>query len=1198
MKKRALFALLLFVLVNLNSLGFDTIAHVFSPTKAAPAASSSSRESREKFLSDFAEFLNQQQQYAQAHKEDFEKISTQITVLKNKLAQSKAAEKEVIAKEIAYYNQLLQLLVDRDSMVQHLKGVYTEIKQLFENLASDPHYSKIRVEERAVYSFEDLAQLNQKITEMKNRQVELKNNAQKLQGDIDRYNKSIDQLSTEIKEKSKQQKSYSTQVATHVQSLEADAISVYSRLLAERKDLAQLKLQDAESRLVLVNAQANSFKAQLEILEREYLHVKQATVILPKDIKKAELALEEKRAIADQDILKLREEKLGYVARAQGDVNKEIEELREKYGLSSSDLEAMREWSFQPKTTTQWHMLAQFLPLVTENSLAQTGKEYIQARIDLSKAEMRRDAIEVAIKKSWYRFMSRRFRSENERTHIPALNERDIHESIKDYEATKSELITQLRTITDNRDAAISNLQRFNKSLESVKALMESLKEQRKIVLKDDTYQTILKALRETEENIRQKIDFTARLIEKYQAAVTVFDDALKQVTSMLAELTTKGFWKRSEQSIEWSKIKNIVPDLSRFAQGVYVTGGVYASKHYISQFVSYMAERIQEPLYLLMLLINAILLFSIYMLLRFFCPDLYQYLHAGVAGAGLWGYFRLWMALLIKFFMTHMLSLFIFIFLHLLIVSSSIADSYIILLIELLSIPYLIYVVHQFMAFLAVENHYRKYQIINQSYEPRFQGVVSTVLYALVTLYFLRNAALTDYTLYDLSTILLALMFIVVQIGLILLIGKRQVLSLIPENTPLWRWIKEHVEKYYSLCLCAVVAIIVMSNPYVGYGRQVFYILSRFFLTLLIIPLFLWVHSRLKTVSSSLFFYYEEGESLRERFGSGRLWYGVFIIVSFTIFVVALVFALGGIWGYGLGFSDIVDFLNRELTLVKDDAGKEIAVTLFSLSQIVIFILGGIFLNYVINQFVLKRVFDPFVVGVGVQNTISAFTKYAIILLAFFIGLSNAGLEGLTTKFAIIIGGLGFALQDPIRDFFSYFIILVQRPVKIGDLIQIVGEKHEEVIGVVRHITPRSIILRRRNSVTVVVPNSQIILNPVVNWNYSRSYFAFNDILLTVSYTKDPQLVKDILLGVLHDNYMILKSPAPIVWLHDFTENGYQFLVRGYLTADKVLEQWEISSQVRLELVKKLRENGIEIASPTRIIRVNESGDLPKLPH
>ena len=67
----------------------------------------------------------------------------------------------------------------------------------------------------------------------------------------------------------------------------------------------------------------------------------------------------------------------------------------------------------------------------------------------------------------------------------------------------------------------------------------------------------------------------------------------------------------------------------------------------------------------------------------------------------------------------------------------------------------------------------------------------------------------------------------------------------------------------------------------------------------------------------------------------------------------------------------------------------------------------------------------------------------------------------------------------------------------------------------------------------------------------------------------------------------MILKSPAPIVWLYDFVDNGYQFLVRGYLTADKVLEQWDISSQVRLEIVKKLRENGIEIASPTRLIRV-----------
>ena len=84
-----------------------------------------------------------------------------------------------------------------------------------------------------------------------------------------------------------------------------------------------------------------------------------------------------------------------------------------------------------------------------------------------------------------------------------------------------------------------------------------------------------------------------------------------------------------------------------------------------------------------------------------------------------------------------------------------------------------------------------------------------------------------------------------------------------------------------------------------------------------------------------------------------------------------------------------------------------------------------------------------------------------------------------------------------------------------------------------------------------------------------------------------DPSKVKEIILKVLTSNPHILKNPPPIVQLNDFTENGFLFLIRGFLSPDKVLEQWEISSEIRFELVKLMKKNGIEIAQPTRILRV-----------
>jgi small-conductance mechanosensitive channel len=124
-------------------------------------------------------------------------------------------------------------------------------------------------------------------------------------------------------------------------------------------------------------------------------------------------------------------------------------------------------------------------------------------------------------------------------------------------------------------------------------------------------------------------------------------------------------------------------------------------------------------------------------------------------------------------------------------------------------------------------------------------------------------------------------------------------------------------------------------------------------------------------------------------------------------------------------------------------------------------------------------------------------------------------------------------------------------------------------------------------------VPNSHIITKVWSNWNYSPSFFAFDDIFITVPYSTDPAVVKQLLHSVLESNINVLRTPAPVIWLHHFVDNGYQFLVRGYLTGDKVLDQWEIASQIRLEIVRNLREKGITVASPTRIIKSHDKSTL-----
>ena len=172
-------------------------------------------------------------------------------------------------------------------------------------------------------------------------------------------------------------------------------------------------------------------------------------------------------------------------------------------------------------------------------------------------------------------------------------------------------------------------------------------------------------------------------------------------------------------------------------------------------------------------------------------------------------------------------------------------------------------------------------------------------------------------------------------------------------------------------------------------------------------------------------------------------------------------------------------------------------------------------------------------------------------------------------------------ALPISISDFIAYFIILVQRPIKVGDYIWI----DPNTMGVVRKITPRSVVVRRRNSNTLVIPNNQVVNKVVTNWNYSSGFIAFDDIVVTVTYKEDPAKVRELLLKVLDESNYVLKNPKPIVRLEDFNELGFVFLVRGFLSSNYTLDMWDIASDVRLAIVKKLRDNNIELAHPVRVM-------------
>jgi small-conductance mechanosensitive channel len=519
-----------------------------------------------------------------------------------------------------------------------------------------------------------------------------------------------------------------------------------------------------------------------------------------------------------------------------------------------------------------------------------------------------------------------------------------------------------------------------------------------------------------------------------------------------------------------------------------------------------------------------------------------------------------------------------------LLVVKFGMSDIYIRALFYLASIPLWLFYVNRFIRYAKAVNKAQDYQLAGQKYQGRFFFILSVLLSSTIVLIFLQKVIVKVLPYSDVPRILQAINFIIFQVSLILMISREQFIMLIPSNTSFGKWLQDFVNRYYYLFLAGFIVIIVMSNPYIGYGTNFLYLLFRIALIMLLVPVIVTVHNKLKSVFAKLFFEYDEEGVLNERFPYARSSYGLLIIGSFIFFSFLVFLIASNIWGFEVGFKEILSWLRKDLWSYRSaETGRLVAINAISLVRMLVYLIIGTAIALLINKYMIRRMFDLLMIESGVQGIILSLTRYVIILAALIIGLQGIGLgQSLLWYVLAIIGGLGVAGKEIVADVLGYFMILIQRPIKIGDFIKV----DADLIGVVRHLNLRSVVIRRKNSLTILVPNSYLLSRPLVNWNYYRTYFAFNDIFITVSYKADPQKVKELFLKVLDENYNVLRNPAPIVRLNDFTESGFLFLVRGFLSHDKVLDQYDIASDVRLELIRTMREHGFAVGVPSRQLK------------
>ena len=197
------------------------------------------------------------------------------------------------------------------------------------------------------------------------------------------------------------------------------------------------------------------------------------------------------------------------------------------------------------------------------------------------------------------------------------------------------------------------------------------------------------------------------------------------------------------------------------------------------------------------------------------------------------------------------------------------------------------------------------------------------------------------------------------------------------------------------------------------------------------------------------------------------------------------------------------------------------------------------------------------------------------------FIVLITLSTMGISWKLLIPVAGalgigLGFGLQDIFNNFISGFIILLTRAVKIGDWITL-GEN----FGRITNIGMRTSTLRTLDNIDIIIPNSHLISNELINWSYSDNIVRIH-IPVGVSYSSDVETVKDTLLDVAKNTAFVLESPAPDARFLEFGDSSLNFELLVWIDVKKIPIPLA-KSELNFRIWKAFKENNIEIPFPQR---------------
>ena len=249
-------------------------------------------------------------------------------------------------------------------------------------------------------------------------------------------------------------------------------------------------------------------------------------------------------------------------------------------------------------------------------------------------------------------------------------------------------------------------------------------------------------------------------------------------------------------------------------------------------------------------------------------------------------------------------------------------------------------------------------------------------------------------------------------------------------------------------------------------------------------------------------------------------------------------------------------------------------------------FLIGGYIAIRLLVSYFEHRILSRLDIEIPKRYTIKVLLFYFLISLLFLFTLYLIKIP--LTVFTVVGGaialGIGFGAKNIMNNFISGIVIVIEHPIRVGDLIEI-----ENLKGVVDHVGFRATNIKTLDNTHVIIPNSFLLEKNVLNWTLSDKVIR-SQVQVGVAYGSPIRKVEEILLKIAEDHEKILtynKDQKPVVFFSDFGDSSLIFHLNYWMAVEKIFDIQKVSSELRFEISEKFNENSIAISFPQRDLHI-----------